>query len=183
MKLLDAFRSQTDSEMRTRIAEEIYLLLEEFLRSYVYSRVVPAAMEDVLQQIVIGIITSLQKCRAKTEKDLRMWYCTIARNKVNDHLRKKLSDRLDFLPLDDLAHVLNGSAFFTSSWGVRHDLEQVLKTLEQIKPGCCKLLWSFYAFDFGHTELSKEMGLKPDNIRMRIKSCLKSARLIARRLK
>jgi RNA polymerase sigma factor (sigma-70 family) len=183
LKLLEEYRSQTDCEMRTRIAEEIYLHMEGFLRAYVYSRVKPSAMEDVLQLIVIGIVKGLQKCRAKTEKDIRIWYCTIARNKVSDYVRKKKSDRLDFLSLDDLTDVLNGSGFFTSPSGVRHDLDLVLKILEQIKPGCCKLLWDFYGFDFGHSEISKEMGLKPDNIRMKIKRCLKSAREIARRLK
>ncbi len=145
-KLLEEFRSQNRlQKCEPALLKSIYLWqMEGFLRAYVYSRVKPSAMEDVLQLIAIGIVKGLQKCRAKTEQGIRIWYCTIARNKVNDYLRKKFSDRLDFLPLDDLTYVLNGSAFYSSSWDVRHDLDVVMKALKQLKPQCCKLLWSFY---------------------------------------
>jgi RNA polymerase sigma factor (sigma-70 family) len=181
---LNLYRTGTTEKDRTDCAEEIYALIEGFLRSYIYSRLIPSVAEDILQQTVIAIVTSLQKCRATTEEDFRIWYCRVARNKVNDHLRKKYSDRLEFLPPGDVLEVLSRSVSYAPySSGDWLDLEQILNLLEKLKPGCRNLLWNHHAIELRHTELAKEMGLKAATVQRRIERCLEKAQHIARRLK
>lgn len=181
---LQQFKSTIQPDIRRQLAETIYLHIQDVLHAYVRSKIVSPAADDIHQEVARGIVKGLQKCRAETEDDFRIWYFRIAKNKLNDHLRKKYRDRVEALAPDDILQAVDSSGLYNESdaYGIRLDLEKILQLLEMIKPGCRYLLWHHRGIGMDYPELGKEFGLSKDAVRVKIERCLVAAQKIARRL-
>ena len=177
IKLVRTYRLTAGLVERLRLAEAIFRLIEPDLRFFVFNAIQPPAAEDVLQEILKSIATSLNNFRGDTVPAFRSWFYTIARNRLNDHFRKKASDRLQPMPHDELLDLLDASEQAEPLTAAdRHDLEYALKLLDGSKPECRGYLWNHYVIGFDYGEIAEEQNLNYDNVRMKIGRCLDEVR-------
>jgi RNA polymerase sigma factor (sigma-70 family) len=182
LRLLACIRSEKSEEKRTEYATLIYNAIEEPLARYVYSRIVSSSAEDILQEIALAIVKGLEKCRATTAKDFRIWYYRIARNKVADHLRKKMSDKLESMPSEFL-EAIPQNAKSEADVETYLDLFYILALIEQLKPGCRKLIWDFHILEMEQKVMAEEYDIEVRAIGQRISRCFDAAVKLANRLK
>lgn len=177
IKLVRTYRLTAGLLERQRLAEAIFRLIEPDLRFFVFSAIQPPAAQDVLQEILKSIVISLPKFAGGTEKEFWGWSYRIARNRLNDHFRKKASDRLQPMPQDELLDLLDASEQAEPLTAAdRHDLEYALKLLDSSKPECRDYLWNHYVIGFDYSEIAEEQNLNYDNVRMKIGRCLDEAK-------
>ena len=179
IKLVRTYRLTAGLLERQRLAEAIFRLIEPDLRFFVFSAIQPPAAQDVLQEILKSIVVSLPKFEGGTVKEFWAWSYRIARNRLNDHFRKKASDRLQPMPQDELLDLLDESEQVEPLTAAdRHDLEYALKLLDGSKPECRDYLWNHYVIGFDYGEIAEEQNLKYDNVRMKIGRCLDEAKAL-----
>ena len=178
IKLVRTYRLTAGLAERQRLAEAIFRLIEPDLRAFVFSAIQPPAAEDVLQEVLKSVAVSLKDFRGDTVQGIfRSWFYTIARNKLNDHIRKKASDRLQPMPHDELLDLVDASEQAEPMTAAdRHDLEYALKLLDSSKPECRGYLWNHYVIGFDYGEIAEEQNLNYDNVRMKIGRCLDEAK-------
>lgn len=141
IKLIHTYRLTTIPAEKLRLTEEIFRTIESDLRLFVFSQVRPQSAEDVLQEILKAITTSLKKFQGGTDKEFWAWCYRIARNKLNDQYRAQASDRLQPLPPEELWQLVDASAQDTALTAAdRHDLEYAMKLLASSKPECGEYL-------------------------------------------
>ncbi|MEJ0090602.1 MAG: sigma factor [Limisphaerales bacterium] len=95
IKLVRTYRVTAGLAERLRLAEEIFRQIEPDLRFFVFGAVSLPAGEDVLQEVLKAVTVSLKKFEGDTHEVFWAWCYRIARNKINDHLRKQISDRAE----------------------------------------------------------------------------------------
>jgi DNA-directed RNA polymerase specialized sigma24 family protein len=141
IKLIRTYRLTTIPAERLHLAEEIIRAIEPDLRLFVFSQVGPQSAEDVLQEVLKAITTSLKNFRGGMDKEFWAWCYRIARNKLNDQYRAQASDRLQPLPTEELWQLVDASAQDAAlTVGDRHDLEYAMNLLASSKPECCEYL-------------------------------------------
>jgi RNA polymerase sigma factor (sigma-70 family) len=177
IKLVKTYRVSAGLAERLRLAEEIFRLIEPDLRFFVFSAIQPPAAQDVLQEVLKSITTSLKKFEGDTDKEFWAWCYRIARNRLNDHFRQKASDRLQPMPQDELWQLVETSAQATPLTAAdRHDLEYAMNLLASSKPECRDYLWKHYVIGLAYGEIAEEQNLNYDNVRMKIGRCLDEAK-------
>jgi len=177
IKLVKTYRVSAGLAERLRLAEEIFRLIEPDLRFFVFKAIQPPSAEDVLQEVLKSITTSLKKFEGHTDKEFWAWCYRIARNRLNDHFREKASDRLQPMPPEELWQLVDASAQDAPlSAGDKHDLEYAMKLLTASKPECYDYLWKHFVFGLNYAEIAEERNLNYDNVRMKIGRCLDEAK-------
>lgn len=177
IKLVRTYRLTTGLAERLRLAEEIFRMIEPDLRFFVFSAIQPPAAQDVLQELLKAIITGMKKFEGGSNEAFWGWCYRIARNKLNDHFRKKAADRLQPMPPYELWQLVEASAQASPlSPADKHDLEYAMKLLTSSKPECHDYLWKHYVFGLAYAEIAEEQNLSYDNVRMKIGRCLDEAK-------
>ena len=173
IKLVKTYRLTPALDQRQRLAEEIFTQLEPPLRFFVFGTLTHPAAQDVLQETLKAVTVSLTKFAGDAEEQLWVWCYRIARNKVNDHLRKQSSDRLQPMEPEELWQLVETSAQSNPlSAEDRIDLEHALKLLAEAKPECSEFLWQHFVIGLDYSELAEERNMSYDNVRMKIGRCL-----------
>ena len=114
-----------------------------------------------------------------SEGQLWAWCYRIARNKVNDQLRKQASDRLQPMEPEELWQLVETSTQSNPlSAEDRIDLEHALKLLAEAKPECAEYLWQHFVLGLDYSELAEERNMSYDNVRMKIGRCLGEAQAL-----
>jgi len=179
IKLVKTYRLTAGLAERLRLAEEIFRLIEPDLRFFIFSAIQPPAAQDVLQEVLKSITTSLKKFEGQTDKEFWAWCYRIARNRLNDHFRKQAADRLQPMPHDELWQLVEASAQITPMTAAdRHDLEYAMNLLASSKPECRDYLWKYFVFGLNYDEIAEEQNLNYDNVRMRVGRCLDVAKAL-----
>ena len=179
IKLVKTYRLTAGLAERLRLAEEIFRLIEPDLRFFVFSATQRPAAEDVLQEVLKGITTSIKKFEGTTDKEFWAWCYRIARNKLNDLFRKQATDRLQPMPPEELWQLVEASAQATPlTAGDKHDLEYAMNLLARSKPECREYLWRHYVTGLAYGEIAEEQNLNYDNVRMKIGRCLDEVRAL-----
>jgi RNA polymerase sigma factor (sigma-70 family) len=177
IKLVKTYRVSAGLAGRLRLAEEIFRLIEPDLRFFIFSAIQPPAAQDVLQEVLKSITTSLKKFEGDTDKEFWAWCYRIARNRLNDHFRQKASDRLQPMPPEELWQLVEASAQVTPLTAAdRHDLEYAMNLLASSKPECRDYLWKHYVIGLAYGEIAEGQNLNYDNVRMKIGRCLDAAK-------
>src|SRR3984885_1166659 len=109
IKLIRTYRLTAGLAERLRLADEIFRVIEPDLRLFVFSQVRPQSAEDVLQEVLKAITTSLKNFQGGTDKEFWAWCYRIASNKLNDQYRAQASDRLQPLPPEELWQLVDAS--------------------------------------------------------------------------
>ena len=129
--------------------------MEPRLAAFFYTSVPDADADDLMQEVAIVIVTKLQKCTSTSPSMLRGWCFTIASNKLNSLLRKKVLEkqRHEYLSSEAIEEIPeDGSRCI--DWRSRMDLDQILTLVNQKKKGCRRLLWGFYVLELDQKEMA-----------------------------
>jgi RNA polymerase sigma factor (sigma-70 family) len=177
IKLVRTYRLTAGLAARIRLAEEILRRIQPDLRFFVFGNIPHQAAEDVMQEVLKGIATGLKQFKGDTVKEFWAWCYRIARHKLHDHYHDKASERVQFMPPEDLLQMMELSTQKPPmSVEVRHDLEYVLKLLTAAKPECSELLWAHYVIGLDYGDLAEERGMSYDSVRMKIGRCMEEAK-------
>ena len=98
IKLVKTYRLTAGLTERIRLAEQIIRQIAPDLRVFVFSSISHEAAEDASQEILKAVATGMRKFAGGTEKEFWAWCYRIARNKLNDHYRRKAADRMQPMP-------------------------------------------------------------------------------------
>jgi RNA polymerase sigma factor (sigma-70 family) len=180
IKLARTYRFTTDLSQRLRLGEEICTFILPDLRLFIVSAVSGnLSAEDVLQETIVAIVTGLMRFKGNTVREFWAFCYRIARNKLNDHFRKKSveTQRLEPLPPEDIWELVEASAQVSPlATGERLDLEYAMKLLAASKPECARYLWRHFVLGLDYAEIAEEQMLDYDNVRMKIGRCLEEAK-------
>ena len=173
LKLVRTYRLTAGLAERLRLAEEIFGHIEPDLRFFVFNAVRAPAADDVLQEVLKAVATSLAKFTGDTRERFFAWCYGIARHKINDQYRRQASDRMEPMPTKELQRLVEASAQTTPlSPADRHDLDYAMTLLSAAKPECRDYLWQHYVIGLDYAEIAEERKLSYDNVRMKIGRCL-----------
>jgi len=177
IKLVRTYRLTAGLTERLRLAEAIFRITEPDLRLFVFGHVRPQSAEDVLQEVLKAVTTSLKNFQGGTDKEFWGWCYRIARNKLNDQYRAQASDRLQPLPPEQLWQLVDASAKDAPlSAGDRHDLEYAMNLLATSKPDCGSYLWQHYVLGLDYGEIAEDKAVSYDAARMKVGRCLEEVR-------
>lgn len=177
MKLVRTYRVTAGLSERLRLAEEIFRQVEPGLRLFVYNAVRAPAADDVLQEVLKAVATSLTKFAGDTHTKFWAWSYGIARNKINDQYRRQATDRMEPMPEKELRQLVEASAHAAPlSAADKHDLDYAMNLLAAAKPECRDFLWQHYVLGLDYAEIADEQKLSYDNVRMKIGRCLEQAK-------
>ena len=177
MKLVRTYRVTSGLADRLRLAEEIFSQVEPGLRLFVFNAVRAPADQDVLQEALKAIATSLTKFGGDSSTQFWGWAYGIARNKVNDQYRRQSTDRLQPMPDKEIRQLVEASKHVEPlSAADKHDLEYAMQLLGASKPECRDYLWQYYVLGLDYAEIAEEQKITYDNARMKIGRCLDQAK-------
>lgn len=179
IKLVRTYRVTSNLSERLRLAEGIFRVIEPRLRLYVFSAVRQQSAEDVAQEVLKSVATSLQSFRGQTEGEFVAWCFGIARHRIHDQYQKFKNERILPLPPEEIWEMAEDSAQVAPLTAAdRHDLEYALNLLAASKPECKEYLWSHYVIGYDYAEIAEEQKLNYDNVRMKIGRCLEAAKAL-----
>ena len=179
LKLVRTYRLTAGLAERLRLAEEIFRLIEPDLRLFVFGAVRPPAADDVFQEVLKAVATSLGKFSGDTLKCFWAFCYGIARNKQNDHYHKQHveSERMQPMPPEEMLELIDASQKAAPlSAADKHDLDYALNLLASSKPECREYLWRHFVLGLDYAEIAEAENLSYDNARMRITRCLDEAK-------
>lgn len=177
IKLVRTYRMTAALTEQLRLGEAIYHQVSGELKFGVFSAIGQPAAEDVLQDIMQAIITSLPKFAGNSHGELWAWCHRIARNKINDHLRKKMRERAEPTPPEELVRLADTQDSALSA-ADRLDLEAALRMLIEAKPECHALLWNYFVLGLGYDDIATENEASYDSVRMKVGRCLELAQTL-----
>jgi RNA polymerase sigma factor (sigma-70 family) len=177
VKLVRTYRLTNVLTDRAQLAEDIFRLIAPELTLFVFKAVRPPVAEDVLQEVLKAIVSSLQSFSGATGREFWGWCYRIARNKINDQYRAQASERLQPMPPEELWGLVESSAEAAPlAAGERLDLEYAMKLLAGSKPECGEYLWKHYVLGLDYGEVAEEQNVNYDAARMKIGRCLDEVR-------
>ena len=177
MKLVRTYRVTAGLADQLRLAEEIFREVEPGLRLFVFNAVRPPAADDVLQEVLKAVATSLAKFVGDTPASFWAWAYGIARHKINDQYRRQATDRIQPMPEKELRRLVEASSQTAPlSAADKHDLDYALQLLTASKPECRDYLWQHYVLGLDYAEIAEDQKLSYDNLRMKIGRCLEQAK-------
>ena len=166
--------SRLDPASREEIFEKLYRAIQTELRLYIFRRVKPSDVEDVLQETWRGIVAGLNSFRGDTDKQFLKWCYIIAMRRCADSHSHR--DPAENWPDDELTNLVDKSEMAKEmSPQDRLDVEFAKELFAKSKPKCRELLWKHYIDDLDISDIAEELNLKYDAIRMSIKRCLNDA--------
>lgn len=176
LKLAKTYRVTTGLVDRLQLAEELFALVEPELRLFVFTSLRPPAAEDVLQEALSAIATSLDRFTGDTIGEFWAWCHRISRNKLADHFRRQGRERVEPLPPEDLWALVEASTGSEPlSAADRHDLEHALQLLAASQPDCRDYLWRHFVLGLDYADIAEAEERSYDSVRMRINRCLETA--------
>ena len=177
VKLVRSYRLTNGLTDRAQFAEAIFRVIEPELTLFVFKAVRPPFADDVVQEVLKAIVTSLRSFSGATDKEFWAWCYRIARNKINDQYRAQANDRLQPMAPEDLWGLVDSSAETAPlATGERLDLEYAMKLLADSKPECGEYLWKHYVLGLDYGEVAEEQNVNYDAARMKIGRCLEEVR-------
>lgn len=177
IKNVRAYQQAGELADRSQYADAIFSVVEPEMSRFVSGLIRPQFAEDVLQETLKGIITSLSKFSRETGEDFLAWCRGVARHKVYNQYRDNANERFQALPPDELLELADASGGNTPlSAGDRLDLDYAMNLLAASKPECGEYLWKRFGLMFELGEIAEELKVDYDTARMRVKRCLETVR-------
>jgi RNA polymerase sigma factor (sigma-70 family) len=165
---------------RLRFAEEIVVRVGPMLGAFVAAHCPEAAVEDVLQEALIGIANGAPNFRGNTDLQFWKWCYRIASNKLADYLRRKSNQPMLSLDVEEIRRAVEATAADPPiSEDDREKLEMALGLLARSKPPCVVYLTLYFIQGLDYRELAAVFRSTANAIRMQIHRCLTLARQLA----
>ena len=176
IKLVRTYRLSEGLAEQLRLGDEIFRIIEPQLRLFVFAAVAHPAADDTLQETLRAIAIGLSGFAGSSVPEFWGWSYRIARNKINDYLRKQMAERLQPLPPEELWRLVEVSVHHSPlSPAEVIDLEEAMALLRDSRPECYQYLWKHFVIGLDYGEIAEEQNLSYDNVRMRISRCLDAA--------
>ena len=170
---VERYQRETLEERRMLLATYIIHFIQPQMRLVIFGKVHPNDFDDVLQETLKAILLGLDSFSGKSEEKFYAWCTRIARNKVNDQLRKRYAKQNQTVSMDDLKDlVLKIEANESLTPQDKLDLEFSLNLLEKSKPGCRNLVWEYFVIGYQRNEMAKIYKLRNDAAKRRVDRCL-----------
>jgi RNA polymerase sigma factor (sigma-70 family) len=166
-------RDATEVHERLRFAEEIVARVEPMLRSFVAAHCPEAAVDDVLQEVLIAIATRAHTFKGGTDSQFWGWCYRTASHKWIDHLRRASARPTVSLEVEEIRRAVEATTPDSPlTPGDRLDLEQALKMLRRSKPPCVGYLMLHFVEGMDYREIAGLYQSTANAVRMQIKRCL-----------
>jgi RNA polymerase sigma factor (sigma-70 family) len=180
IQLVRQFRESATLDERLKLGEAIIRRVAPDIRVFLMGLVPPDAVADICQETLVAIARGLTRFEGTTAKAFFAWGYSIARNKLNDHLRRQCAEeRVTSFEPEQLVALLDGAvADGALSPQDLMDLQEAMQALAVSKPECREFLWKHFVTGFDYAEIAEESGLTYDGVRMKIGRCLDLARTI-----
>ena len=143
------------------------------IRIFVAARTPPSDADDVVQEILIGLVKSISQIRAESEKEFFSFLYVVARAAVARFYAKRKGD---------ISKGVRAEAFreweerIRGSGSERTDDErealEAIEILRKSDPECAELLAETHLYGMGYDEVAKLRESTYDAIRMRVNRCL-----------
>lgn len=161
---------------------EVYVKYERLMLSRIRKviKTAPCDAEDILQNLLVSLIRNVDKLRKMDERSMVNYIITAAQNTARDALRK-------------LYHAENRS-FDDETWFEhdkfvseddtmetvfrREDMRQLEEALNRLSERNAYLIRGKYILELDNYELSKQLGLKYDSVRMELSRARKKLKAI-----
>ena len=136
----------------------------------------PWVTEDLMQEVLIKLIDRVKELRAKDRQHLINYVITVSKNKARNYVRdsnrnKEISfdDQVDYsapyLGRDEIEfHLIQ-----------KDRLKKLISAWHKLDERSRLLLEKYYILEMSCTEIAKELGTKPGNVRMALSRARKSA--------
>lgn len=179
MRALSTIQFSVEEDAVVAASKRLYVCLAPKLRGFIFGRIHANDASDVFQETMKGIFGGICKFQGQSERSLLAWSYTIARNKINDHLRRHCSRRLEPLPDEEISEYV-GASEKTEPLSAKDklDCEFAMKLLKKAAPECHEYLWNRYMADMEYWDMATMYEVESDTMRMRIMRCLKTARAL-----
>ena len=170
------YRESPSLERRQELAEAILGAVYPALRQFILCQCPKEAVEDVLQETLMGLARNLHQFRGDTRQSFWTWCYQTARYKVANHARSRAARLVPTDP-EDLEAAVEASGedrpFEPGEWV---DLKETMSMLRRIQPPCHHYLVAVYFHGAEIAELARAEGVSYDAMRMRFNRCLDLAR-------
>ncbi len=175
MDQLTQYRASSRAAEQMRLADGIVQAIQGRLWGYLSLKLPEAVVEDVLQDVLLGIVSGWEQCEATTESQFMGWCLKIARNHFVDFYRRRRPEfGVDDAELWNLIEA--EGAIDPASPEEREELRLALSWLNNAEPGCREVLVLNYFMDLDLAEVAAVLGLAYDTARVRRSRCLERAR-------
>jgi RNA polymerase sigma factor (sigma-70 family) len=159
--------------------DEVIRMISPKLHLYLCSRLEPAWVEDVHQEVLIGIATGLRGFRGTTEPEFWGWCYRIAHNKVCDAVSRKQQTKERFVTVDE--EQLRRAIEVTAAGQAlpqeeAAEVDEALCVLARLGEPCAGLLRLRYLVGLSLEAVGMAYALSPDAARMKVNRCLDRAR-------
>ncbi len=166
-------------EERTAACDEVIRTISPKLHLYLCSELEPAWVEDVHQEVLIGVATGLRGFRGTTEPEFWGWCFGIARHKVCDAVSRKQRTKERFISVDE--EQLRRAVEVTAAGQAlpqeeAAEVEEALFVLARLGEPCAGLLRLRYLVGLSLEAVGMAYALSPDAARMKVNRCLDRAR-------
>jgi len=179
IQLVRAYQKTAELADRERLGDAIFSEIEPEMRRYVNGKIRPQYADDVLQEVLKAIVTSLSTFSRLTDDDFLKWCRGIARHKIHNQYKAnaKDSERFQALPPEEIVELVGLSVAATPlATGERLDLAYAMKLLAESKPECVESLLRHYVDGLDYGEIAEEQNVNYDAARMKIGRCLETVR-------
>jgi RNA polymerase sigma factor (sigma-70 family) len=180
IQLVQQYRESVTLDDRRKLGEAIIRLVSPDIRVFLMGLVPHGAVADICQETFVAIAKGLLRFQGATAKAFFAWCYSIARNKLNDHLRRQhVDERVTALDPEQLWQLIDASGAASAlSAQDRLDLDEAMQALAASRPECREFLWKHYVTGFDYAEIADDAGLTYDGVRMKIGRCLEVARTL-----
>lgn len=179
-ELIQRYQKATEFEERIRAADDVLNSVATPLRLYIAARMEKAGVDDICQETLTGLFTSLDGFHGASDSQAWAWCYTIARHKLADHFRKRGRDRLDLVDPEDLWQAIRAAAQAASISPEEMDLlEHAMDLLKAAKPPCHDYLWHRYMLGWDNQMIAEGFDLNYHSVHTIIRRCLETAQSLA----
>lgn len=142
--------------------EEIWLKLENQLRSFILSKVHDADVaDDLLQELFIKIHTNIDKVR--DDAKIQSWIYQICRNLIIDHFRDNQKEQRNWLPAIEEEDLEEAAEDLMSE-----TLEDMIKAMNDLPPEYCEALCLTELGGLSQKDYAKKIGISYSGAKSRV---------------
>ena len=179
-KALKQYREATHLDQKLEAAENLARHIAPKLHRYIRAKCPPAAVDDVLQEALIGIVKGLPKF--KGDGQFEHWAFRIAKNKLANHLEGERRRNVQPMDVSEFWELIEASVRPSSPTAQERELlEDALSVVDEAKPPCRDYLTQRFIYGIAYKEIGKDFGKTAAAARQQVRRCIEIARALSNR--